>query len=46
MILLARTTALADVKKKSKGMSVFIVNLKEAMAHRSLRMSHRGGAMA
>ena len=34
MILLARTTALADVKKKSEGMSVFIVNLKEAMAQR------------
>ncbi len=31
MILLARTTALADVKKKSEGMSVFIVNLKDAI---------------
>ena len=33
MILLARTTALADVKKKSEGMSVFIVNLKNAIGH-------------
>jgi acyl-CoA dehydrogenase len=33
MILLARTTALADVKKKSEGMSVFIVNLKDALGH-------------
>ena len=33
MILLARTTALADVKKKSEGMSVFIVNLKDAIGH-------------
>ena len=31
MILLARTTPLADVKKKSEGMSIFIVNLKEAL---------------
>ena len=31
MILLARTTPLAQVKKKSEGMSIFIVNLKEAM---------------
>ena len=31
MILLARTTPLAEVKKKSEGMSIFIVNLKEAM---------------
>ena len=31
MILLARTTALADVKKKSEGMSIFIVNLKDAI---------------
>ena len=34
MILLARTTALAEVKKKSEGMSIFIVNLKDAMAER------------
>ena len=33
MILLARTTPLADVKKKSEGMSIFIVNLKDAMGH-------------
>ena len=31
MILLARTTPLADVKKKSEGMSIFMVNIKEAM---------------
>ncbi|MGJ7507887.1 acyl-CoA dehydrogenase family protein [Variovorax sp. GT1P44] len=31
MILLARTTALADVKKKSEGMSIFIVDLREAI---------------
>ena len=31
MILLARTTALADVKKKSEGMSIFMVNLKDAI---------------
>ena len=33
MILLARTTPLAEVKKKSEGMSIFIVNLKDAMGH-------------
>ena len=33
MILLARTTALADVRKKSEGMSVFIVDVKEALGH-------------
>ena len=32
MILLARTTPLADVRKKSEGMSVFIVDVKEALA--------------
>jgi acyl-CoA dehydrogenase len=32
MILLARTTPLADVKKKSDGMSVFIVDVKESMS--------------
>jgi len=32
MILLARTTPLADVKKKSEGMSIFIVDLREAVA--------------
>ncbi|OZB47693.1 MAG: acyl-CoA dehydrogenase [Polynucleobacter sp. 39-45-136] len=31
MILLARTTPLAEVKKKSEGMSIFIVDLKEAI---------------
>jgi acyl-CoA dehydrogenase len=33
MILLARTTPLAEVKKKSEGMSIFIVDLKEAMGN-------------
>jgi acyl-CoA dehydrogenase len=33
MILLARTTPLADVKKKSEGMSVFLVDLRDAMGH-------------
>jgi acyl-CoA dehydrogenase len=31
MILLARTTPIADVKKKSEGMSIFIVDLHEAI---------------
>ncbi len=31
MILLARTTPLADCKKKSEGMSIFLVDIKEAM---------------
>jgi acyl-CoA dehydrogenase len=31
MILLARTTLLADVKKKSEGMSIFLVDLREAI---------------
>ena len=31
MILLARTTALADVAKKSDGMSIFIVDLRDAI---------------
>mgnify|MGYP000464556171 CR=1 FL=1 len=31
MILLARTTPLADVTRKSEGMSIFIVDLKEAI---------------
>ncbi len=31
MILLARTMPLAEVKKKSEGMSIFIVDIKEAM---------------
>lgn len=32
MILLARTTPLSDVKKKSEGMSIFMVDLKQATA--------------
>ena len=35
MILLARTTPLAEVKKKSEGLSIFIVDIKEAMASRA-----------
>ena len=31
MILLARTTPLADVKKKTEGMSIFMVDLKQAI---------------
>ena len=31
MILLARTTAVADVSRKSEGMSIFIVDLREAI---------------
>ncbi len=33
MILLARTTPLDQVKKKSEGMSIFIVDLREAVGH-------------
>ncbi|MBV9812022.1 MAG: acyl-CoA/acyl-ACP dehydrogenase [Acetobacteraceae bacterium] len=33
MILLARTTPLADVARKSEGMSVFLVDLREALGH-------------
>ncbi len=33
MILLARTTPLAEVKKKSDGLSIFLVDLKEAIGH-------------
>ncbi len=33
MILLARTTPLADVKRKSDGMSIFLVDLREAIGH-------------
>ncbi len=33
MVLLARTTPLAQVKKKSEGMSVFIVDLHQAIGH-------------
>lgn len=32
MILLARTTPLAEVKRKTEGMSIFIVDIKQAMA--------------
>src|SRR5204863_3086717 len=31
MILLARTTPLSDVKRKSEGMSIFIVDLRDAI---------------
>jgi len=37
MILLARTTPLAEVKKKSDGMSIFIVDKREAL-HRGMTM--------
>jgi acyl-CoA dehydrogenase len=33
MILLARTTPLAEVKKRSEGMSIFLVDLREAVGH-------------
>jgi acyl-CoA dehydrogenase len=33
MILLARTTPLAEVKKKSDGLTIFLVNLREALGH-------------
>ena len=33
MVLLARTTPIKDVKRKSEGMSVFIVDLKEAIGN-------------
>ena len=33
MILLARTTPLADVQKKSAGMSIFLVDLRQALGH-------------
>jgi len=33
MILLARTTPLAEVKKRSQGMSIFIVDLRDAVGH-------------
>ena len=33
MVLLARTTPLAQVQRKSEGMSVFIVHLKDAIGH-------------
>jgi acyl-CoA dehydrogenase len=33
MILLARTTPLSEVKKKSEGMSIFIVDLREAIGN-------------
>src|SRR5262249_58558435 len=33
MILLARTTPVAEVKRKSEGMSIFIVDLHQAIGH-------------
>ena len=33
MILLARTTALAEVKRKSEGLSIFLVDVTAALAH-------------
>jgi acyl-CoA dehydrogenase len=33
MILLARTTPLADVPKKSEGLSIFLVDLRDAVGH-------------
>jgi acyl-CoA dehydrogenase len=33
MILLARTTVLSDVRRKSEGMSIFIVDLRDAIGH-------------
>ena len=33
MVLLARTTPLADVTKRSEGLSVFIVDLRDALGH-------------
>ena len=33
MILLARTTPLAEVRKKTEGMSIFMVDLREAIGH-------------
>jgi acyl-CoA dehydrogenase len=33
MILLARTTALTEVRKKSEGMSIFIIDLHQAIGH-------------
>src|SRR5246127_3582617 len=33
MILLARTTPLSDVTKKSEGMSIFLVDLRDAIGH-------------
>ena len=33
MILLARTTPLDEVKKRSDGMSIFLVDLREAIGH-------------
>ena len=31
LILLARTTSLAEVRKKSEGMSIFIVDLRQSL---------------
>jgi acyl-CoA dehydrogenase len=45
MILLARTTPLADVKRKSEGMSIFMVDLKKAIGrvHWRRLLVHRPG---
>lgn len=37
MLLLARTTPLADVEKKTAGLSVFLINLKESQAGLTIR---------
>ena len=41
MILLARTTPLAEVKKKSEGMSIFIVDLHDAIGNGLTRAADR-----
>jgi acyl-CoA dehydrogenase len=38
MVLLARTTPLADVKKKTEGMSLFLVDIKAALGSGGLRL--------
>ena len=44
MILLARTTPLADVKKKSEGMSIFLVDLREAIGKGGILKDPSAGA--
>ncbi len=39
MILLARTTPIADVKSKSEGMSIFIVDVREALKSKGLTIN-------
>src|ERR1044072_7630369 len=46
MILLARTTPLAEVKKKSEGMSIFIVDLKQAIGKGMSAVGQPQGAKA